>query len=259
MQGLHETDLIKACRILFGSDVNVTRHFLQYIQLSGVKSAYRKKALDSHPDRVAIYGEEYQRRSAEIFREATSAYEKLCLYLKNRTKGFKTGKGFSKHQRRPWNASQPKAGKQSREKGFNKNSRTKAANSFFYKNVPKRHLRIGEFLYYAGIIPWESLISAITSQRKERRRIGEIASRWGWLSKKQVDTLLRYKEPRERLGDMLLRNNLITPFQLSMLLRQQQMSQKPIGEYLLESGILTENDLTRFLEYLKVHNKRHSG
>ena len=258
MQGLHETDLIKACRILFGSDIRVTSHFLQYIQLSGVKSAYRKKALDTHPDRVARYGEEYQRRSAEIFREATSAYEKLCSYLKTRTRGFKSSKGFSRSRSKPWNSSCSKSGPRSHKKGFNKNSRSKASHSFFYKHVPKRPLRIGEFLYYAGIIPWDSLISAITSQKKERKRIGEIANRWGWLSKKQVTTLLKYKDPRERLGDILLRNNLITPFQLNMLLRQQQMSQKPLGEYLLESGILTGNDLVRFLEYLKVHNKRHS-
>ena len=46
-----EEELYHSCRIIFGKDLKVSHDFLQYLQLSGVKKAYRKKALELHPDR----------------------------------------------------------------------------------------------------------------------------------------------------------------------------------------------------------------
>ena len=46
-----EEELYRSCRIIFGRDLKVSPDFLQYLQLSGIKKAYRKKALEFHPDR----------------------------------------------------------------------------------------------------------------------------------------------------------------------------------------------------------------
>ena len=46
-----EEELYHSCRIIFGKDLKVSRDFLQYLQLTGIKKDYRKKTLEFHPDR----------------------------------------------------------------------------------------------------------------------------------------------------------------------------------------------------------------
>ena len=47
-------DLFNACESLFGTDIDVSVEFLRYLKPAGVKAAYRKKALETHPDRAII-------------------------------------------------------------------------------------------------------------------------------------------------------------------------------------------------------------
>ena len=63
-----EQELYRACRIIFGPDLTVSREFLEYIQSSGVKSAFRKKAMETHPDRL----------TAQWFRLRVSVSELYC-------------------------------------------------------------------------------------------------------------------------------------------------------------------------------------
>ena len=49
-----EEELYRSCHILFGKDLKVSQDFLQYIQLSGIKKAYRKKALEIHEQAIVI-------------------------------------------------------------------------------------------------------------------------------------------------------------------------------------------------------------
>lgn len=84
-----EQELYRACRIIFGSDLTVSREFLEYIQFSGVKSAFRKKAMETHPDRLTGHDELAIKRSARMFHSVQQAYEKLMQYLEAREKGFR--------------------------------------------------------------------------------------------------------------------------------------------------------------------------
>ncbi len=45
-----EDRLFEACRILFGNDIEVSREFLCYLQEEGVIRAFRKRAMDFHPE-----------------------------------------------------------------------------------------------------------------------------------------------------------------------------------------------------------------
>ena len=47
-----EQQLFRSCEILFGSQVSISREFLEYLQPSGLQGAYRKRALETHPDRM---------------------------------------------------------------------------------------------------------------------------------------------------------------------------------------------------------------
>ena len=46
------SQLFNACNVLFGPNAGVTVDFIRYLQMSGLKAVYRKKALESHPDRA---------------------------------------------------------------------------------------------------------------------------------------------------------------------------------------------------------------
>ena len=45
---------------------------------------------------------------------------------------------------------------------------------FHLSPIPDRPLRFGQFLYYAGLIDWHTMIDAITWQLNVRPKIGEI-------------------------------------------------------------------------------------
>ena len=83
-----EEELCRSCRIIFGSDLRVSSDFLQYLQLSGIKKAYRKKALEFHPDRGFSQSLTLQQGLANQFIDVHQAYEKLVTYLEARDKGF---------------------------------------------------------------------------------------------------------------------------------------------------------------------------
>ena len=83
-----EEDLYRSCRIIFGRDLKVSSDFLQYLQLSGIKKAYRKKAMEFHPDRGFCQSLTLQQCMANQFIDVHQAYEKLVAYLESRDKGF---------------------------------------------------------------------------------------------------------------------------------------------------------------------------
>ena len=49
-----------ACKILFGAEVRVSSDFLNYIKPSGLKTAYRRRALETHPDVCPSSGEDFK-------------------------------------------------------------------------------------------------------------------------------------------------------------------------------------------------------
>ena len=80
----HQQRLLRACRVIFGSDVQVSADFLAYLQPSGLRDAYRRAALETHPDRARQY------RSSTVlqtqrFRMVRQSYELLDEYLRYRS------------------------------------------------------------------------------------------------------------------------------------------------------------------------------
>ncbi|MBF0520931.1 MAG: hypothetical protein HQK92_14560 [Nitrospirae bacterium] len=297
----NEAELYDACRVLFGTEIKVDRNFLEYIQPSGVKSAYRKMALLTHPDRVAALGSDYLRNLNVDFRSVAEAYEKLSKYLKLRENGYQLrgiyASAAANYNSNSWQSRErastsASSGTSSRfgstwqnkgsQFGSHGGSATSSASSEKYSwnakatgdrftlgsknsahfsnqtqhqsNLPRRVLRIGEYLYYSGLVSWKDLIAAIVWQTKQRHKVGEIASRWGWLSEDKIAELARARNKGEKIGEVLVRLKIITPFQCNMLLWQQQKSQKPIGEYFLQEHLLKDNDLSKYLKFLKDHN-----
>ena len=239
-------DLAQACRILFGPDLAVSEQFLSSLTNGVLKQAYRKRALATHPDRAGHLPKGAQAERTRLFREASDSYQKLCRYLNVKAGGARAHRIVTPSEAHFWKAAAKDRTWTDQGNGpFRVYSPDKA---------PHWPLRTGEYLYFSGIVDWRALIAALVWQRHQRETVGEIASRWGWLSETDVLFLLCDRRHGERIGEILMRHRLVSPFQLAMLLRHQANTQKPLGKYFIEQGMFSEPELTRYLNDLSRHN-----
>lgn len=240
-------ELLRACSILFGSDVNVSADFLSYIQPSGVKSAFRKKALETHPDRLSLRKDAGKEKSAERFIETTWAYRSLLGYISRR----------DRHTRiRARAASKPRTGKRPMTPP---QKAEQSRGSYHRGSLPRRRLLLGQYLFYAGEIPWEVLIRAIIWQRSQRPRLGDIAKKWGWLTETEIRDIIKTKRLGENSGEALVRLNLLSSVQLNILLYHQRKLQRPFGEFFVLNNHITRDRLDRLLREFTKHNDRPPG
>ncbi len=255
---LRQSEVLAAFRLLFSSETEIDLQFVDSVQHAQLKSAYRKKALRTHPDRYASQGKEVQRIYSERFIQVSRAYDTLSHYLTLRQQGWRwkavapvqterTERKPQPARQQAWTASEAPRSR-SREGEF--------TGSFWQRNIPPRYLRFAEFLYFSRVISWKSLVNALVWQRRQRPRIGEIAQKWRWVSGSQVEAAVKDRRPGERIGEVFLRHKLLTPFGLGVLLRQQQRIQKPIGLYFVRHGLMSEWEVGRHLHNQRLHNTR---
>ena len=250
--------LDKACMLLFGEGTEASPEFISYMQMPGLKAAFRSLAMRNHPDLAASTGiqvSELQRR----FMAVRQAYELLVPYVsgekplppwqpENSRPAAPRHPDFS---RRPSRASSAHSGKTTTA-----DTRTKSQSSrtFFRGNLPRRELRFGEFLYYQGIITWEDLFSALVWQRMNRPRLGEIALEKGMLTADDMLTLRRAKRIDELSGETAVRMKLLNDNQLRLLLGFQRLYNCPIGRYFVEQALITTTRLAELLRDQYRHN-----
>jgi hypothetical protein len=236
-------ELLDACRLLFG--VGLDASFLDHVQESGLKAAWRLKALQTHPDRTLDRAA--KSASSERFIEARRAYGLLHAYLGRRgvrvdaTPGRAAGPGT--HWAWPRPSPRPRPRSSAQRPG---EQRPCAA-------IPRRRLRLGEFLYHSRMITFPALIETLVYQRRQRERFCEILVRWHYLSPAQVQALLQHRQPLERIGEAALRLRLLSPAQVRLVLTFQRMRQEPLGKLFVRRGLLTnlllEEQLTRLLDH----------
>lgn len=262
-----EPELVRACRILFGTELQINRNFLEYLQLSGVKSAFRKKALETHPDRVAIKGALAQNRHAVLFQEVRQAYQDLTTFLDARQKGYRlppvssfadspppfSGPAPKPHSREEAFRERPRPG---RNPGKGPAGRPQGTEKFYQGPLPQRPLLFGHFLYYSGVITWRMIIQALIWQRMQRPRLGQLGRRFGWLSGEDILQVLRDSRFSRPFGQTALDLGLLNERQLKILLFQQKRLQKKIGEFFLHEKILTSSQLNELLARYQKHNAR---
>lgn len=243
MQQISESEIFHACRVLFGSDLRLNHEFLNYLQPSGVRTAYRQKAKATHPDRFASSSTQVKSHQEKLFQNLNQAHEVVQNYLKQRktTAGKKTP-----HRSRAKEYSQPYP------------HRSKHESKRFYQGMlPARPLQFAQFLYYRGLVPYAAVISAITWQRQQRPSMGEIARRWRWLSEQDISRILKPRAGFSRFGEQAEHLGLLKPIQVRTLLLHQRTQQKQIGRYFVDHNYITEKNLERLLKDLSAHNLRH--
>ena len=261
-------DIFKACETIFGPDVQVSGDFLEYLQPVGVKTAYRKRALETHPDRVRVLGA-FTRDLNTEFIDVRQAYEKLLSFVETKNKrnekatlfnGFGTqqeyayqysGKSSYKNTRNHQKAGHKKSSYEQR----NTNKKHKNQSDHFYAgSIPKVNLMLGQYLYYSGLISWRTLIEAICWQRRQRPQIGQIAVSWGLISSQDIIRIITARMFNEKFGECALRIGYISHFEHFALIGRQRQLQRPFGEYFVESGIISSSDIISIAGKQQLHN-----
>lgn len=236
-------DLFKACESLFGTDIDVSVEFLRYLKPAGVKAAFRKKALETHPDRAIMLAS--QTDSLENrFKEINLAYQLLKEFLSHPWKYQLDEDGvISRRRKRPVGPTQKRTHDVTRETKYS-------------GRIPPRKLLLGQYLYYSGNIALTTLIKAVVWQRLQRPSIGSIALQWDWIDPEDINDVLRNRRQGEKFGECALRRGYLSSYQLMLLLNRQKMVQPQIGRYFVEEKIIPAHKICKLIDELKGHNRK---
>jgi hypothetical protein len=241
MSQVTETEVFRACRTLFGPELQLSRDFLSYLKPAGVRSAYRKKAKMTHPDRFAVSSHATRSRQQRLFQDLNQAHQTVQSYLKQKNH-FPSGHFATNRATRPaysqtkyqWHDSQKQ-----QQRG----------------PLPARPLQFGLFLYYLGIIPFTAVISAIIWQRKQRPVLGEIARHWGWLKESDITRIINHRSGVHKFGERAEQLGLLNPLQVRTLLFHQRSRQQQMGHYFVSQGYFSEATLHQLLHKLAENNR----
>jgi len=240
-----KTDLLSAYSILFDSGFAFSIAYLNSLQPDELKTAFRKKALATHPDRSMTLGlaeSELQVR----FQEVSKAYEVLKFYITKKKETLLTNSDDWARVRKA--------------KHFEGKKNTEAKwkeDHFFQGMLPDRRLKIGQFLYYSKIISWQTLIDAIVWQKKQRPLFGQIARDWGYLTSEDVVRIISQKRYQDRFGDYALRNGYLTPFQQMAIAGRQRICQPLIGSHFIRKGVVTESQMKILNQRVQSYNMKY--
>ena len=225
-----------ACRTLFGDELLLTREFLTYLQPNGVKAAYRLKAKEAHPDRFAGSSPRVHKQQTAFFQEVNKAYDLLRSFFQERDQiKPKSGSYKSARTQPRWHA-QPNQNKSFR--------------------IPERTLEFGHYLYHRGLISYSQLINALVWQRQQRPVLGELAVTLGWLKKEDTLAVTQQRGPYARFGERAIRMGLLSPGQVKALILHQRTMHKRLGQYFVEKGILSSEEIEHFVQKHQEHNSR---
>lgn len=263
-----EHELYKACQIIFGEDLTVSREFLEYVQMSGIKSAFRKKAFEIHPDRAVSHGNNQAGRDDHCFCSVKEAYETLTSYVDARERGYRfsgirphTGSFSSRPPVRAHNFQNRNGGSVSPQQRHKASPQSDGERMPWQEGtpripLPRRSLLFGQYLYYGGYINWSDLIDALVWQRRQRPRLGEIARQKGWLNSTQISIVLRHSSSKRPFGKTARHLGLLSDSQLHSLILRQKRMHKKFGEYFVEKRMFSVQQLVRLLVSFRRHNTR---
>lgn len=235
-------ELFDACLVLFGPETTVSEDYLKYLRPSGLKSAYRKIALETHPDRARTLG----RRASELntrFAEVSIAYHTLKTAIKD--DGILLADPPPDYRSTTVSPQPQKKRKRPR----------KDSDYYFGGSPPNRNLLFGQFLYYSGLVPWKAYIKALIWQRRQRPLLGQIALDRGLLSLQDIRAILAARRLGEKFGESAIRQGYLKPYNLLSLLGKQRRLQSRFGEYFLQNGWFTRKQIDKIFIMQQRHNR----
>lgn len=238
-----DSQLVKACRTLFGQDVVCSRHFLAALQPNGAKLAFRNQVKVHHPDRFGSAPQHIRQRQTERFQEIHQAYDLLKCFLEQRqTPGRTAASSPSRSPRRRHDYSvvrQPRGSASGQQ-----------------PRIPDIELQFGMYVYYSGKISYQDLIQGLLWQRRQRPALGSIARQWGWLTEAQVSSILMHHGHSMRFGKKAIELRLLKAQQVEALLACQKSQQQPLGHFFVVRGLLSQRETETLARQLERHNSR---
>jgi DnaJ domain len=255
----NQRELFRSCEILFGADLHLSGEFLDYLEVDGVKSAFRRRAMETHPDRQNGKDPWLQQESTALFSTVREAYENLLDFLQQKDtiqvspKSRRTSTATTTKQKQGSSSRQPikpiiLPDEISSKGGFS-NTET-----YYQGSLPGRRLLFGHFLYYSGLANWRTITRVLIWQKTERPRLGELALRFGIFDQNAINTIMSYKKPFYPFGQTARSLGLLSEQQLRTLIFQQQRLQKKFGTILLEKNLLKDYELRELLYQFERHN-----
>lgn len=278
-QLISETKLFQSCEVLFGTELNVSGEFLDYLQAGGIKSAYRKRVMETHPDRLIGLDLSLRKQSVARFHAVQEAYETLLTFLKTKKTGptivtpqyKRNGAATVRSNPAPPHRSAGNGGRQQSSHhrrtiepiilpGETRRGPVHANTENLYEGpLPQRQLLFGHFLYYSGLTNWRTISRILTWQRTGRPRLGELGRRFGMCRQEDITTILHARKPFGQFGETAQLLGILTEQQVRILMFHQQRLQKKFGTILLEKNLLSQPELEELLDQFQHHNATLHG
>jgi hypothetical protein len=249
-----DANILNACRTLFGAG-SASPEFLLSLKQQALKTAFRKKAKETHPDLFTGRDPRVLKRQHELFRVVNEAYDIMRKYCELRDRAGVRIHGRAKASRHGATAARrAPTGADAATKSF----RVTEEGWLYQGVVPGRRHEIGRYLYYRGRIPYHVLLKALSWQMRQRPAIGIIAKRWGWLNDGHISAILGFRGAPQLFGQRALHLGFLSSYQARILLAYQRTLQKKLGQFFVDHGYLTRDELEQLVADLNAHNARFS-
>lgn len=270
-------DALRAGRVLFGKHADALLTGAAW--RDELKRAYKRRVLETHPDRARTLG----RGEAELAREFQAVAEAYRLlheapdanrWIRGRPPVPATWRApprsgaadAARAARRPEarRAERPyeqEAERDGRARGPRAGGPADWRDVVKPRPLPRRRLRLAEYLYFTGRISWALMVEALAWQRRQRPAVGRIAVDYGFLTPLEVIEVIQ-RRTRAAANDVpfaefALQLGMITPFERLAVVGRQARLQRPIGQFFVERGFIREHEFDELRREIVRHNLRH--
>ena len=239
---VNRQELLDAMQVIFGPAVDNGVNYLHQVSESDFKSVFRKRVMNSHPDRAVHVGRSPEVLTREV-QQINQAYQVLFPFIHGRKTGAEHARGRA-HTARPASP---------RTRAY---SRTRTPKTFFHSGgMPPRRLRLAQFLFYCKVIDWQTMIDALIWQMRRRPKFGIIAAEWDLLTTEEIIAIIRSAKMREKFGETAVRLKLMSEFDVLSVLGKQRGYDCCIGRFFVDTGRLTRYQLDDYLRQQMRHNR----
>lgn len=247
-------ELQQAVQLLFaGISFKASGPSFYRLGMVDIKMEYRKKAMLFHPDRSVLLGEN-RGLLEEKFKQINHAYGILKSEFKEKSFILRL-----KSVVPPVTSGNQGSGDSEAKRGRAAPVQKAPVPEFFFNGaLPKRALRLGEYLFYRRVISWGTLINAIVWQYRNRPRLGAIALQLNYLNPQDIGAILKGRLLNEPFGQAAVRLGFISDYRRFVLLGRQRRYGLPLGKFFLDLQIFHEAELEQYLQENRLHNSLYN-